>query len=271
MNKPFLTTMGLYRTDPTLFDGFQVPAGLDKNIAIDRIIMVTSGLELMWPDLDMMRHLITSWSSSHQWSWTKLYKTMLLEYNPIWNYDRTETSTDTDTRNRKELENTTAIKDFNGQVKRVATEIGNQGSTAHMNEVVESDSEGSATENGDEEHKVSAYNSEQYEPKDMATRLTTTDTTGHTDSDTTGSESRHVDTTINNNDTADTTNKTVDDVSRDIKEGEEQSHQHNLRAYGNIGVTTTQQMIDQERASVMFDIYQVICDSYKQTFCLLVY
>lgn len=43
------------------------------------------------------------------------------------------------------------------------------------------------------------------------------------------------------------------------------------RAYGNIGVTTTQQMIEQERRIVDFDIDHVIIQEFKKTFCLLVY
>lgn len=43
------------------------------------------------------------------------------------------------------------------------------------------------------------------------------------------------------------------------------------RAYGNIGVTTTQQMIEQERNISLFDIDHVIIDDFKKTFCLLIY
>lgn len=43
------------------------------------------------------------------------------------------------------------------------------------------------------------------------------------------------------------------------------------RAYGNIGVTTTQQMIEQERNISLFDIDHVIIDDFKRTFCLLIY
>jgi hypothetical protein len=45
----------------------------------------------------------------------------------------------------------------------------------------------------------------------------------------------------------------------------------NGRAYGNIGVTTTQQMIQAERDVVKFNIYDYIIESFKQRFCLLVY
>lgn len=43
------------------------------------------------------------------------------------------------------------------------------------------------------------------------------------------------------------------------------------RAYGNIGVTTTQQMIEQERNTSLFDIDHVIIDDFKKTFCLMIY
>lgn len=43
------------------------------------------------------------------------------------------------------------------------------------------------------------------------------------------------------------------------------------RAYGNIGVTTTQDMIEQERRVSNFDIIDVIIAEFKKTFCLLVY
>lgn len=40
---------------------------------------------------------------------------------------------------------------------------------------------------------------------------------------------------------------------------------------GNIGVTTTQQMIKEQREVVLFDIYQVITDEFKKQFCLMIY
>ncbi len=43
------------------------------------------------------------------------------------------------------------------------------------------------------------------------------------------------------------------------------------RAYGNIGVTTTQQMIDEERRVAVWSIYDHIINSFKNRFCILVY
>ena len=40
---------------------------------------------------------------------------------------------------------------------------------------------------------------------------------------------------------------------------------------GNIGVTTTQSMIEEQRKLVTFDLYQFIADRFKNTFCVLIY
>ena len=40
---------------------------------------------------------------------------------------------------------------------------------------------------------------------------------------------------------------------------------------GNIGITTTQQMIKEEREVNEFNIYDYIINDFKQRFCLLIY
>ena len=91
-----LTVEGLYNYDNTLFDGFNVPEGLVKQIAIDAILMRTRELEILYPDFNYMKTRITIWSNKYQINWKKLYDTTVLEYNPIENYDRMEDWTDTD-------------------------------------------------------------------------------------------------------------------------------------------------------------------------------
>lgn len=52
---------------------------------------------------------------------------------------------------------------------------------------------------------------------------------------------------------------------------DEHTNAHDEYIHGNIGVTTTQQMIQQEREVSQFDLYQYIIDDFKKRFCLLVY
>lgn len=49
------------------------------------------------------------------------------------------------------------------------------------------------------------------------------------------------------------------------------SSTHSGRMHGNIGVTTSQQMIEEERRISDFSVIDVIIDSFKERFCLLVY
>lgn len=46
---------------------------------------------------------------------------------------------------------------------------------------------------------------------------------------------------------------------------------HELRAYGNIGVTTSQQMLQQELDIARWNIYQQIADMFIEEFCITVY
>lgn len=46
---------------------------------------------------------------------------------------------------------------------------------------------------------------------------------------------------------------------------------HKGRTHGNIGVTTSQQMIEAERKVSAFNIYDYIVQSFKARFCIMVY
>ena len=59
------------------------------------------------------------------------------------------------------------------------------------------------------------------------------------------------------------------DFSGDIST--ENSSTHSGHIHGNIGVTTTQSMIKQEREIVNFNMYNIIINDFISRFCLLVY
>lgn len=70
------------------------------------------------------------------------------------------------------------------------------------------------------------------------------------------------DTTTNNSNTSH--NGTVDNTGKvkNVKTG---------RAYGNIGVTTTQEMIEAERNLHYFKFYQLVIDEFKERFTIMIY
>lgn len=221
-----LTVEGLYNYDNTLFNGFNVPEGLVKQIAIDTILMRTRELEILYPDLNYMKTRITIWSNKYQINWKKLYDTTVLEYNPIENYDRMEDWTDTDD------ETSTSARD---NTRNTTNTVKSTSTNEIMNSVNVTD-------------QNTAFNAGL---ADHAKQITDGDTTE------------------NGNITNTETGK--DTENENVNGGRTGRHTRTGRAHGNIGVTTSQQMIQSERDLVVFNLYDVIAESFIENFCLMVY
>lgn len=221
-----LTVEGLYNYDDTLFNGFNVPEGLVKQIAIDTILMRTRELEILYPDPNYMKTRITIWSNKYQINWKKLYDTTVLEYNPIENYDRMEDWTDTDD------ETSTSARD---NTRNTTNTVKSTSTNEIMNSVNVTD-------------QNTAFNAGL---ADHAKQITDGDTTEN------GS--------ITNTETG------KDTENENVNGGRTGRHTKTGRAHGNIGVTTSQQMIQSERDLVIFNLYDVIAESFIENFCLMVY
>ena len=170
-----LSILGLYNVQPSIFDGLNLPDGMDHGTEVYTILEKCAELEILFANPAYMERAITMWSRRNLAIWNKLWETTKLEYNPISNYDRNE------------------------------------------------EWEDSGNSEGHSVGKTSGYNS-----SDLV--------------DSTGADSKV-----------------------------ENSGKRKGRMWGNIGVTTTQQMIKEEREIVQFDMYQYIADSFKAEFCLMIY
>lgn len=209
-----MTVEGLYNYKDTLFNEFNVPDGMDKQIAIDTICMRSRELEVLYPNLEFFAMRVGMWSRKHQYNWKKLYDTMLLEYNPIENYDRMEDWTDTDAE--------TGTNSRNNDIKNIVTnDVSNSGSVTEQN---------TAFNAGLADHA-----------KEISVNDTLTNGSGSTTENESGTSKRDL------------------------------THKRTGRAHGNIGVTTSQQMIKSEREVAMFNIYDIIAESFVENFCLMVY
>ena len=74
--------------------------------------------------------------------------------------------------------------------------------------------------------------------------------------------------------TRDTTNNIADDKSTssgDSTTNTSAGSNHTGRIHGNIGVTTTQAMIKEQRDVVQFSVIEYIVNDFKHDFCLMVY
>lgn len=92
----WLSIMGMYEFDPSIFDGLELPIYIDsdkhthklnKNDVINNILLNCAELELIYSDIDTMKLAISVWAQSNLNKWTKLFATQIIKYNPIWNVD----------------------------------------------------------------------------------------------------------------------------------------------------------------------------------------
>lgn len=222
-----LSILGLYQREPTLFDELELPGSMNKDVLIDNILYEAATLEAYYPDPNFMKFMIGRWSFMNQSVWQKLYDTTVLEYNPIFNYDRTEEWSE------------------NEQMLDKRTLTGTERETSTDNSSGEIRSSGTVQS----ELNVSGYNESSYVPREQTIETPDTLTSNTSETD------RIV--SIDKNDT-----ENMDRKRDNIRTG---------RAFGNIGVTTTQQMILQERETVLFNMYKVITDSFIERFCLMIY
>ena len=207
----WVSILTIFNNYPDIFDDMVLPDGVEKEVVINSIVSELAELDLLYSNPIVLKPLISVWSNKEIYNWTKLYATMNFEYNPIDNYDRTETETIND--------------------ERTNNASGSQESQTTNNLQI-------ASENV---HKVTGYNSASLFENEGDNG--TVNNTG----------------TVGNNITSNSNSKDTGTESR------------TLRSKGNIGVTTTQQMIEQERNISEFNIYDYIVRSFKRRFCLMLY
>lgn len=205
--------------DPTLFDGLQLPEGVDKKLVINCILERHGNAALAHPDPEWLRHYIGTWSARRLPIWAKLDATLHLEYNPIENYDRKE-----DIEEKRTTDRATS-----------GTASGTNGETNAEER----------TENETSLHDVSAENASDYQSDSKDT------VTGGG----TSSYRRDIDTSSETSGTENITD----------------TFTHSNRTHGNIGVTTSQQMIQSERDLVRYSLIEEIAEDYRDAFCLDVY
>lgn len=263
MARPTLSVLGLYTYDNTLFNNLSVPTGVDKDTVVDNILLECAELEVIYPALPFMKIAIGKWSAKELPIWNKLYATTQFVYNPIYNKDAYYQSTLTDTYD-KTVERTPDLTDE--QTNDLTNQLTNDLSsvrTPDLTDELTNDLGGTKTTT----NTVSAYDATTFVNRDKVEEGTTD--TGTATNTHTGTES------IADTGTATTTNTgtvtathTGTDTTTDTGTI---THEDYRREYGNIGVTTTQKMIQEERDIDQFNIIDVIVNSFKQRFCILVY
>ena len=91
--KSWLSLLGLYRYDNTIFDELVVPAEVNKSDLIQNLLVETAELEVIYPDPEIMRQIIGSWSRARINVWNRIALVLYKNYDPFINITRDETRT----------------------------------------------------------------------------------------------------------------------------------------------------------------------------------
>lgn len=221
----------MYTYDNTIFDNLQLPAAIIKDDFINELLLETAELELLYSKPDFLKFAIGVWSKKELDIWEKLEATLHYDYDPIYNTDRTETETIT--------EEKTGKRNIDGS----STDTGSANSTSNNNY--------KRNETATDVRSVSSYDSDALKTAEQNSNEISADNT---------------DTSTNTSSSTGTSTLTQTQNSEDNGKVTRE-----LRTYGNIGVTTTQSMIEEERKVVQFCIDDYIISSFKRKFCILVY
>lgn len=237
-----LSILGLYQHDQSLFDNLQLPAEFttaDRETLINNLLMECAEFECTYPAFDFCKAAIGFWSKARLPVWQKLYNTMSFVYNPIWNKDGKITETRT--------------KEYSGE--KAGTVESSKAAQMEKGDVHADLRSSSGDQSSTTEDQVAGFNSNTYVKKAKSTATGTwsesvTDTDRHT---ITGTDS-----------------ETGSTTESGTSSGEE-SEDYTRIEQGNIGLTSTQQLIKEEREVVQFEIDEFIINDFKKQFCILVY
>ena len=280
MSQSKITLIGIenyLNPDHSVFETMQLPAGIDKDTLIGAIILRCQEFELLYSDPDFLTTAVNVWSRKNYRTFDKWVKALDIEYDPLYNYDRTEEYTDT----------------HSGSFNNSRNESGTNGNTRTDN-LSQSDDHTrtdnltmtnnlSDTNDVTLTHSEKAYNDSNY----VGTTQDVTDQDeSHTGTVTNTGTQRTAGTTSNTGTqrTAGTTSNTGTQRNAGSDTGnfstntsgtengtDDYTNIHKARLFGNIGVTTSQQMLQSELDIARWNMYEHIADLFAQEFCIMVY
>lgn len=203
------TLAKLYEEDPTLFALMQLPTdqshGLTLDAFVDLALAELGGLETIFGTAQVLKHYIGVWSGMRLSNWQRMQSALNQAYDPLANYDRTETVEETIT----------------GEAS--------------------SEASGSSEEGGEEnrQEKMAGFNS-----------------TGE------GANTAHETVTPGRTTESSSSGSSSSETGRNLE-----SH-----VTGNIGVTTSQQMLQSElELREKFSLYFIILDQFRRDICVEVW
>ena len=243
MSSAKITTVGFYQYmnayNNDLFGLLNLPPGIDKDTLVNNIMLRGGEFEVVYSNPDFYKSAIGLWSNKHYRTFEKWINALNIDYNPLENYDRMEEWSDTGSRT-----NTGTVSD-SGIRKNTGTQSTESSGKDNF--------KGSGNSTSSDE--ISAYNSNSFQND----KKNTTNSSNSSETNTTANNTRTDNLSESNSNTR------TDNLS------EKTNSDRIGRAHGNIGVTTSQQMLQSELDIAKWNIYEQITDLFLSEFCIMVY
>lgn len=253
----------------------------------------------METDVTTIQKMVVNLYKTKKYTYERLYNSTLLKYEPIENYDRIETITDNTTKDTTGstdygLQNTTSCvtsDSVDGAQKNdnTTTEKMEYGETTTVikDKLTKSGKERS-TDSGKKvsERNVAPYDSETYYNQEKTTdsfdsyshtnelldRIDETNSTVNVPTKTDNKTTTVVENIGEKTNTQTSTSQQQQQAHTDTVTGkEETTYKHENRTHGNIGVTTSQQMLESEREVALFNFVGIIAHDIIKLIAICIY
>lgn len=229
--------------NPQLFNGISLPAALDPDDVVNEILQECATMEPLYGDPELFHQMIIHWFKTRNYTFQRLYDSMYLEYNPLENAYRTETR------------ETGYTRDYSRNASRDGSETEDTGNTGT--------SDTGSTQKTTSE--TTATSKDQVAPYNDAAFHDTTQTTGNNTAN--GNVENSGNEHFENSGNRELSTKN----SETINDDESGKTTDNFTLKGSIGLITPQQMINQERDVVKFNLYEYIATEFSKRFMIQVY
>lgn len=283
-----------------LFANLTVPQGIQKSTLVDNILLRGGEFEVVYSDPEFMQYAIGSWSAKWQRTMQKWIEALSIDYNPLENYDRYENIQDKSNKTNKmnrtldhrdeTLINTQDLRTLNTDSLNTRNLMDEETRNLKDKETRDMDDVTTYDHLTNTEQLVSAYDSSTYQPSSMTINTNGSANGGQTDHNTDKIEYNGTDTfdhtgkdTFNHTGYDDTKQTGTDTMNRTGTEGtshtgtikdnggEDAFNDHTAHIHGNIGVTTSQQMLEAELDISKWNVYEHITDLFLTEFVIPIY
>ena len=282
-----ITMIGFYNylahDNEDLFEYLSVPEGIDKDTLVNNILLRGGEFEVLYSDPNFFKNMIGVWSNKWQRTMQRWINALSIDYNPLENYDRMEDWEDNGSRvSAENKKNDASAQRTNVSQNSMTDAKTNSDNTVNSDKQERSENaiahdDSTSTGDGTTTNTRSAYESPGYQPHDKSESVTggTNTSNGITSANGTTVNNALSSTQGSANGTTNALNQTM---GTDAETGSQTANAvdktngvHSGRIHGNIGVTTSQAMLQAELDISKWNIYEEITNLFLSEFCIYLY